>query len=224
VKNLKVTALVPMKGNSDRVPNKNIRLLNGKPVCHWIIESLSQSKYINEIIINTDSLKIKEIVANFEMVKVIDRPGYLIGDAVSIQPLIAHDIEHAKNEYIFQTHSTNPLLTTETIDKAIETYFENIEQHDALFSVTPFQQRFYFKNGKPVSHDPDCLIQTQLLEPIYHENSCMYIFSRETNRKVKNRLGKKPLFFEMDHLEAADIDEWHDFLWTEFLMKQKKNK
>ena len=224
MKNLKVTALVPMKGNSDRVPNKNIRLLNGKPVCHWIIESLSQSKYINEIIINTDSLKIKEIVANFEMVKVIDRPGYLIGDAVSIQPLIAHDIEHAKNEYIFQTHSTNPLLTTETIDKAIETYFENIEQHDALFSVTPFQQRFYFKNGKPVSHDPDCLIQTQLLEPIYHENSCMYIFSRETNRKVKNRLGKKPLFFEMDHLEAADIDEWHDFLWTEFLMKQKKKK
>ena len=224
MKNLKVTALVPMKGNSDRVPNKNIRLLNGKPVCHWIIESLSQSKYINEIIINTDSLKIKEIVANFEMVKVIDRPGYLIGDAVSIQPLIAHDIEHAKNEYIFQTHSTNPLLTTETIDKAIETCFENIEQHDALFSVTPFQQRFYFKNGKPVSHDPDCLIQTQLLEPIYHENSCMYIFSRETNRKVKNRLGKKPLFFEMDHLEAADIDEWHDFLWTEFLMKQKKNK
>lgn len=224
MKNSKVTALVPMKGNSERVPNKNIRLLNGKPVCHWIIESLSQSKYINEIIINTDSLKIKEIVADFEMVKVIDRPGYLIGDAVSIQPLIAHDIEHAKNEYIFQTHSTNPLLTTETIDKAIETYFENIEQHDALFSVTPFQQRFYFKNGKPVSHDPDCLIQTQLLDPIYHENSCMYIFSRETNRKVKNRLGKNPFFFEMDHLEAADIDEWHDFLWTEFLMKQKQNK
>ena len=224
MKNSKVTALVPMKGNSERVPNKNIRLLNGKPVCHWIIESLSQSKYINEIIINTDSLKIKEIVADFEMVKVIDRPDYLIGDAVSIQPLIAHDIEHAKNEYIFQTHSTNPLLTTETIDKAIETYFENLEKHDALFSVTPFQQRFYFKNGKPVSHDPDCLIQTQLLDPIYHENSCIYIFSRETNRKVKNRLGKNPFFFEMDHLEAADIDEWHDFLWTEFLMKQKQNK
>ena len=224
MKNLKVTALVPMKGNSDRVPNKNIRLLNGKPVCHWIIESLSQSQYINEIIINTDSQKIKEIVTNFEMVKVIDRPDYLIGDAVSIQPLIAHDIEHAKNEHILQTHSTNPLLTIETIDEAIETYFEKIEQHDALFSVTPYQQRFYFKNGKPVSHDPDCLIQTQLLEPIYHENSCMYIFSRETNRTVKNRLGKKPFFFEMDHLEAADIDEWHDFLWTEFLMKQKQNK
>ena len=221
MKNFKVTALVPMKGNSERVPNKNIRLLNGKPVCHWIIESLSLSKYISEIIINTDSQKIKEIVSNFELVRVIDRPDFLIGDAISIQPLIAHDIEYAKNEYIFQTHSTNPLLTTKTIDQAIETYFENLEKNDALFSVTPFQQRFYFKNGKPVSHDPKNLIQTQLLDPIFHENSCMYIFSRETNRKVKNRLGNNPFFFEMDHLEAADIDEWHDFLWTEFLMKQK---
>jgi len=219
---IKVTALVPMKGNSERVPNKNIRPLNGKPVCHWILESLSKSKYINEIIINTDSDKIKEIVSDFNLVKVIDRPDYLFGDAVSIQPLIAHDIEYAKNENIIQTHSTNPLLKTETIDKAIESYFKNIEQHDALFSVTPLQQRFYFKNGNPVGHDPNKLIQTQLLEPIYHENSCMYIFSRETNRKTQNRLGNNPFLFEMCHLEAADIDEWHDFLWTEFLMTQKE--
>jgi len=220
----KVTALVPMKGNSERVPNKNIRLLNGKPVCHWILEALSRSKYVDEIIINTDSDKIKEIVSGFKLVKVIDRPDYLFGDAVSIQPLIAHDIEYAQNDIILQTHSTNPLLKTETIDKAIVTYFENIGKHDALFSVTPVQQRFFFKNGKPVNHDPQHLIQTQLLEPLYHENSCMYVFSRETNRKAQNRLGNYPFLFEMDHLEAADIDEWHDFLWTEFLMSQKEIK
>lgn len=219
MKNYKVTATVPMKGNSERVPNKNIRLLNGKPVCHWIIDALSKSKYVDEILINTDSEKIKEIVSGFDMVKVLDRPDFLLGDAVSMQPLLAYDIEHAKNEYIFQTHSTNPLLTTETIDKAIETYFSNLGTNDALFSVTPIQQRFYFKNGEAVNHDPNNMIQTQLLEPIYHENSCLYIFSRETNRNVKNRNGKNPYFFEMDPLEAADIDEWHDFLWAEFLMK-----
>ena len=221
MKNLKVTALVPMKGNSERVPNKNIRLLNGKPVCHWILESISQSKYIDEVIINTDSPKIKEIVASFDFVKVIDRPDYLLGDKVSIQPLIAHDIEYAKHEIILQTHSTNPLLKTETIDSAIKTYFENNEEHDALFSVTPVQQRFYFKNRKAVNHDPQNLIQTQLLEPLFHENSCIYIFSKDVNRKVKNRLGNNPFFFEMDNLEAADIDEWHDFLWVEFLMNKK---
>lgn len=86
------------------------------------------------------------------------------------------------------------------------------------------QQRYYYKNGKAVNHDPQHLIQTQLLDPLYHENSCMYIFSKEVNRKVQNRLGKNPYFFEMDHLEAADIDEWHDFLWTEFLMARKEIK
>lgn len=224
MKKFKVTATVPMKGNSERVPNKNIRLLNGKPVCHWIIESLSKSKYVDEIIINTDSEKIKEIVSNFHLVKVLDRPEFLLGDAVSMQPLLAYDIEYAKNEHIFQTHSTNPLLSTETIDRAIETYFSKLDTNDALFSVTPIQQRFYFKNGEAVNHDPNNMIQTQLLEPIYHENSCLYIFSRETNRNVKNRNGKNPYFFEMDPLEAADIDEWHDFLWAEFLMNQKTIK
>lgn len=224
MKNMKTTALVPMKGNSERVPDKNIRELNGKPVCHWILESLSRSKYVSEVIINTDSPKIKEIVSEFDIVKVIDRPDYLLGDAVSIQPLIAHDIEYSKNENILQTHSTNPLLKTETIDAAIELYFKNSAEHDALFSVTPVQQRYYFKNGKAVNHDPQHLIQTQFLEPLYHENSCLYIFSRETNRKLQNRLGENPFLFEMDHLEAADIDEWHDFLWAEFLMTQKDNE
>ena len=221
MKKIKVTATVPMKGNNERVPNKNIRLLNGRPVCYWIIESLSKSKYIDEIIINTDSEKIKEIVSDFKLVKILDRPDFLLGDAVSMQPLLAYDIEHAKNDFIFQTHSTNPLLSTETIDKAIETYFKNLDKHDALFSVTPIQQRFYFKNGKAVNHDPQHLIQTQLLEPLFHENSCMYIFSRDTNRKVQNRLGNNPIFFEMDHLESADIDEWHDFLWAEFLLNKR---
>ena len=68
----------------------------------------------------------------------------MLGDAVSIQPLIAHDIEYAKNEIIFQTHSTNPLLKTETIDAAIEAYFENNEEHDALFSVTPCSTAILF--------------------------------------------------------------------------------
>ncbi len=220
-KNMKVTATVPMKGNSERVSNKNIRLLNGKPVCYWILESLTRSKYVNEILVNTDSEKIKNIVSNFDLVKILERPDFLLGDTISMQPIIEYDIKYAKNSHIFQTHSTNPLLKTETIDKSIETYFSNLSKNDTLFSVTPIQQRYYFKNGDPVNHDPNNLIQTQLLEPIYHENSCLYIFSKDVNKKIKNRIGKNPYFFEIDHLESADIDEWHDFLWAEFLLKEK---
>lgn len=217
------TALVPMKGISERVPDKNIRTLNQKPACHWVLESLSSSDYINEIIVNTDSEKIKDIVSIFEKVKVLDRADYLLGNEISIQPLIEHDLGFSRNEFILQTHSTNPLLTTKTIDLAIESYLQNISTHDSLMSVTPIKQRFYFQDGKAINHDPRKLIQTQLLEPIYHENSCMYIFSKQLNRALGSRIGSNPFFFEMNPFEATDIDEWHDFHWAEYLLKNRNN-
>ena len=193
---IKATALVPMKGNSERVPNKNIRDLNGKPVCHWILESLSASSLIDEIIVNTDSESIKKSISRFKKIKIIDRPKHLLGDSVSAQPLIEHDLNFAKNEIIFQTHATNPLLKTETIDRAIKLFYEKQGKYDSVFSVTPIKQRYYFKSGKPINHDPDNLIQTQLLDPIYHENSCLYIFQRNLTKKIKIELVPIPYFLK----------------------------
>ena len=216
----KIKALVPMKGHSERVPNKNIRPLCGKPVFHWILESLSGSKYINEIIINTDSPEIAKSAKDHFNVTILERPDFLLGDMVSIQPLIEYDLSQTKGEYYLQTHSTNPLVKTQTIDKAIEAFFAQTE-HDALFSVTPIKTRFYWADGCGINHDPKQLIRTQDLEPIYEENSCLYIFSRETNRNTKNRLGSNPMMFPMDRLEAIDIDDMEDFYWAEFLLERK---
>jgi len=220
----RIIALVPMKGHSERVPNKNIRPIAGKPCFHWIIETLSKSKYIGEIVINTDSEEIiKDAKSNFN-VTILKRPEFLLGDMVGIQPLIEYDLSQTNGEYYLQTHSTNPVLKTETIDKAIETFFsQNV--NDALFSVTTLKTRFYWPDGKGINHDPKILIRTQDLEPIYEENSCFYIFSKETNKKVKNRLGSNPMMFPIDKLEAADIDTWDDFYWAEYLLnKQIKNE
>lgn len=216
----KITALVPMKGHSERVPNKNIRLLAGKPAFHWILESLMKSKYINEIVINTDSEEIaKSALDNFK-VTVLKRPDYLLGDMVSIQPLIEYDISQTDGEYYLQTHSTNPLVKPETIDRAIEAFFLQ-KEHDALFSVTPLKTRFYWPDGTGVNHNPRHLIRTQDLEPIYEENSCLYVFSRETNKKTKNRLGANPMMFPMDRLESVDIDDIEDFYWAEYLLTRE---
>lgn len=216
----KIKALVPMKGHSERVPNKNIRPLAGKPCFHWVMEALSNSQYIDEIVINTDSKEIADSAkANFD-VTILERPDFLLGDMVSIQPLIEYDLSQTNGEFYLQTHSTNPLLTTETVDKAIETFFSQSE-HDALFSVTEIKQRFYWQDGRGINHDPRHLIRTQDLPPIYHENSCFYVFSRATNEKVKNRLGLNPLMFPIDRLEAADIDDMEDFYWAEFLMERR---
>ncbi|MCR8559731.1 acylneuraminate cytidylyltransferase family protein [Mucilaginibacter sp. BJC16-A38] len=217
----KITALVPMKGHSERVPHKNIRPLVGKPAFHWIMETLSKSAYINEILVNTDSPEIAESAkANFDKVKILERPDFLLGDMVSIQPLIAYDIEQTDAEYFLQTHSTNPLLTVESVDHAIEAFFAQ-KEHDALFSVTEVKQRFYWPDGRGINHDPKFLIRTQDLEPIYHENSCFYIFSKETNHKIKSRLGSNPMMFPIERLEAADIDDLEDFYWTEFLLQRR---
>ena len=216
----RVKALLPMKGHSERVPDKNIRLLAGKPTFHWIIDELSKSKYIDEIIINTDSKEIAQSAQEHFDVTILERPDYLLGDMVSIQPLIEYDLSQTNGKYYLQTHSTNPLLTKGTIDRSIETFFAQ-QEHDALFSVTEVKTRFYWPNGTGVNHDPKHLIRTQDLDPIYEENSCLYIFSRETNEKTKNRLGSNPLMFPINRLEAADIDDIEDFYWAEFLLQRR---
>jgi N-acylneuraminate cytidylyltransferase len=218
----KIIALVPMKGHSERVPDKNIKPIAGKPCFHWIVGTLSKSKYIKEIVINTDSEEIASSALESFNVTILKRPDFLLGDMVSIQPLIAYDLSQTDGEYYLQTHSTNPMLSVETIDNAIEVFF-NQKEYDAMFSVTEVKSRFYWPNGKGINHDPKHLIRTQDLEPIYEENSCFYIFSKETNLKYENRLGSNPMMFPINRLEAADIDEWEDFLWTEHLLNLRKD-
>ena len=218
----KIIALVPMKGHSERVPDKNIKPIAGKPCFHWILGTLLKSKYITQIVINTDSEEIASSALESFNVTILKRPDFLLGDMISIQPLIAYDLSQTDGEYYLQTHSTNPMLTVESIDKAIEAFF-NQKEHDAMFSVTEIKSRFYWPNGKGINHDPKYLIRTQDLEPIYEENSCFYIFSKETNLKYENRLGSNPMMFPIDPLEAADIDDWEDFLWTEHLLNLRKD-
>lgn len=215
-----IAALVPMKGHSERVPHKNIRLLNGKPACLWVLEKMNNCKYIKEIIVDTDDEEIADVVKNVDKVKIVERPEFLLGDMVGIQPLIAYDMKQSSCDFFLQTHSTNPCVNPVTYEKAIEAFFSQNE-HDALFTVTEVKSRFYWPDGSGINHDPKHLIRTQDLEPIYEENSCFYLFSRETNERVQNRLGDRPMMYAIDSLEAADIDYMDDFYWCEFILKNK---
>ena len=209
-----------MKGNSERVPNKNMRDFDGAPLYHAVMQSLLASKYIDQVVINTDSDIIKkDAVAQFgESVIVIDRPVKIQGDFVSMNDIIAYDLSQLNGEHFLQTHSTNPLLRAETIDKAIEKYFEGLETFDSVFGVTKVQTRFYDKDAKPVNHNPEELLRTQDLEPLYEENSNFYIFSKDSfENSGQKRIGVKPQIFEVNKLEAVDIDEPEDFKLAELL-------
>ena len=218
--NKNITALLPMKGNSERVPNKNLRDFNGKPLYHVVMKSLLASKYIDKVVINTDSETIaQDAKENFgNKVTIINRPEEIQGDFVSMNEIIAYDLSKLDDEHFLQTHSTNPLLTTQTIDNAIETYFENLDKYDSLFAVTKVQTRFYDKDARAVNHNPEELLRTQDLEPLYEENSNFYIFSKESFKNSNNkRIGINPQIFEVNKLEAVDIDEPEDFILAELL-------
>jgi len=221
---MKIKALVPMKGNSQRVPNKNMKSFDGKPLYHAIVKSLLDSKYIQNVIINTDSKTIvKDIQENFKnKVSIINRPTQIQGDFISMNDIIAYDLSQLEGEHFLQTHSTNPLLKTKTIDKAIEKYFETLNKFDSMFAVTKVQTRFYDKNAKAINHNPNELLRTQDLEPMYEENSNFYIFSKKSFKNSNNkRIGLKPQIFEINRLEAIDIDEIEDFILAELLYKNK---
>ena len=126
--------------------------------------------------------------------------------------IIESDINSVSSDIFIQTHSTNPLVKTETIDKAIETMIssEKTGKYDSVFSVLKTQKRFYDKYAKPMNHDPMMLV-TQHLEPIYEESSTFYIFTKKSFQKNKNRIGINPFMYELDKIESMDIDEAIDF-------------
>ena len=209
-----------MKGESERVPNKNMRLFNGQPLCSVMIEKLQNSKYIEEIVVNTDSTLIRDfLMSSYDNITVIERPQELIGHDVSMNKIIAHDIDLVQADLYLQTHSTNPLLKTETIDLAIEKFKEQGPEFDSLFSVTRFQTRFYKEDGVALNHNPEVLIKTQDLPVLYEENSCIYIFTKESFQKNNRRIGDSPLLFEIQPMEAIDIDVEDEFVLAEKLFQ-----
>lgn len=219
-----IIALVPMKAHSERVPNKNMRSFCGRPLYHHVMETLLSSRYVKEIYINTDSQMIGEDAKkHFDRVHIIERPESIRGDLIPMNDIIAYDLSQIKGEHFLQTHSTNPFLTAATIDRAIECYFENLERYDSLFTVTRHQTRLYWQDGCPVNHNPKELLRTQDLPPVFEENSNMYFFSKFSFQDSGNRrIGLRPQMFEMDSLEAIDIDEERDFRLAEILYKGLK--
>ncbi len=219
---MKLAALVPMRHHSQRVPGKNYRPLAGKPLFHHIIETLLAVPEIDTVMVDTDSEPVMDGVRRFfPAVKLIQRPDHLRADDVPMNDILLHDTAQVRADFYLQTHSTNPLLKPETISRAIQSLITNYPKHDSLFSVTRLQTRLYFQDGRAINHNPLELIQTQDLPPVYEENSCMYLFTRENLERKHHRIGDTPLMFEIDADEAWDIDEELDFEIADFLMRKR---
>ena len=217
----RITALVPMRHHSQRVPGKNYRTLGGVPLFFHIIRNLLDCQEISNVVVDTDSGPVMEgLREEFPQVLVLERPENLRADETAMNEVLIYDTSQVEADFYLQTHSTCPLLRTETISRAIQTFLENYPGYDSMFGVTSVQTRLWDELGRAINHNPAILLQTQDLPPVYEENSCLYIFQRQTLLERRNRLGERPFMFEIDKNEAWDIDEELDFQIVEFIMNQ----
>jgi CMP-N-acetylneuraminic acid synthetase len=184
---------------------------------------LSQSKLIDSIVIDTDSKSIIELVKqNFPQLIILERPDHLKDGSVPMNDVLLNITNQVPADFYLQTHSTNPIMSAKTIDAGINSFIDNYPMYDSLFSVTKKNVRYWDVLARPINHNQNILLRTQDLPPIYEENSCMYIFSKEILMNKHNRIGDRPYLFEMDEIEAQDIDVELNFKVAEFLYKEIK--
>jgi CMP-N-acetylneuraminic acid synthetase len=212
---MKVVALLPMKANSERVRGKNFRDFNGKPLFRWILDTLLALPAIDEVVINTDARAIlaENGLVDEGRVRIRDRRPEICGDFVSMNLVLADDVANVPADIYLMTHTTNPLLSAETIGRALEAFQKGQQEgtHDSLFTVDKVQTRFYRADGSPVNHDPKNLVRTQDLEPWFEENSNLYVFTAASFAATGARIGTRPILFENLPFESIDIDDQADW-------------
>jgi CMP-N-acetylneuraminic acid synthetase len=204
-----------MKANSERVKGKNFRDFCGKPLFRWILDTLLSIEQIDTVIINTDARSVlaDHGLTESDRVLIRDRRPEICGDFVSMNLVLADDVANVDADVYLMTHTTNPLMSADTIRGALAAFAKAREsaRADSMFTVDKVQERFYRADNSPVNHDPDNLIRTQDLEPWYMENSNLYLFTKESFQSTKARIGRKPMMYESPPFESIDIDGPQDW-------------
>lgn len=226
----KTKMFIPIKGHSERIPNKNFVDFGGLPLWEFCVSQWQDSF---DITIDTDSNRVKSAVkSKYKNVTVIDRDWDLVGDHVSVNKIIdrwLNKLEVPNEEPVIQTHVTNPLVNADIFVEAVQ--IAKSPNYDSVFSVTQVQARLWRLDERggfgqvpiPVNHNPYILEPTQRLSPIYIDNSCFYIFSKQSFVKNHNRIGSNPYFYKLEYPYNVDIDDPHDLELARFTYGQIKS-
>jgi CMP-N-acetylneuraminic acid synthetase len=149
-----------------------------------------------------------------------ERPDHLRDGSIPMNDVLLNAISKVPADFYLQTHSTNPILRSKTIEAAIQKFLSIYPMYDSLFTVTRRNVRFWDVLSRPINHNQNILLRTQDLPPVYEENSCLYLFTKEILMEKHNRIGNRPLLFEIPEIEAQDIDVELNFKVAEFLFKE----
>lgn len=227
----KILAIIPARGGSKGVPRKNIKLLNGKPLLAYAIETLQKSNVIDKIIVSTEDEEIARIAKNFGA-EIIKRPKKLASDTALTEPVMMHALKKLENQgyhpnYIALVQCTSPLLNPKTIRQAVNKV--TTDNFDSCITVFfPHTYEFKWKKQQDDIFLPDHNVKNrprrQDLPKIYHENGAFYITKTVLFKKTKNRFGgniAKITAVEMSEENSLQIDNLFDFWLIEQIILKK---
>lgn len=205
---MKTVAIVPMKLNNSRLPQKNTKAFtNGKPLCYYILSTLLQVKGITEVYVYCSNPDIKEFLP--DGVKYLQRSEALDLDSTKMNEVLRCFAIDIPADIYVMTHTTAPFVSKESIETGLRAVESG--QYDSSFAAKKLQD-FIWKDGMPFNYKLNDIPRTQDLPVLYEETSGFYIYRNEVMTKLNRRIGDCPFIVEVSEIESIDIDEMEDFV------------
>lgn len=227
---MKFLVVIPARGGSKGIPLKNIYPVNGKPLLMYSLEMITQVEFDGDVAVSTDSEQIKEVAASVPGIEIVDRPQDIAGDKASTESALLHALEvmEKRKECIYDAvvtlQATSPLRTPQTVKACFERYEADRNQYDALLTLTETRIDYWIKDGETHYRRlyPDAPRRRQDRNPIYIENSAVYITDKQSLIETGSVLGHAVNGYVIPEREGVDINEPIDILLAEELVKGNK--
>ena len=213
-----IKALIPVRAGSQRVKNKNIRPFASSSLLEIKIKQLLSIKELDGVVVNSESDDMLDI-AKALGAETYKRDDYYASSTVPINEVYRNIGETTAADIIVYANATNPLLKNESVSNAIKAFIKKDSQYDTL-NTAHLIKEFMWLNNKPINYELDNMPKSQNLPNIYALNFALNIFDRQYAIDNSSIVGKHPLLFELDSIEATDIDNEIDFEFAEFMYKK----
>lgn len=231
---MKILGFIPARSSSKRIPKKNIKPLAGKPLIAYTIEAAKKSKYINRIVVSTDSEEIASVAKEYGAEVPFLRPKSISKNNSTEMEFFKHALdwfltnEDYEPDLIVLLYPTSPFRKPESIDRAIEEMLKHPEA-DSLRSVKLCSEHPYkmwvIEDGylKPFVKAKNYNLHTlshHLLPTVYIQNASIYITKPPTIKNKKSPTGNIIIPFIMEEMESVDINSPRDFIFAEIIAKE----
>lgn len=214
---MRTACFIPIKSNSERVPGKNFRVLNGKKLYEYICEHVKEANVFDEVFIDTNSEEIAEYAVKNGF-HVIERKEELARNTANGNDLLVHHYTlYPEFDYYFQLFATAPYLTPTSIQNCVNALMQS-ETYDSCFTATE-NHGFYWLNGTPINYRPGILPRSQDMQAMVEETTGLYGICKESLERYRCRIGRKPLIYFVSKFEAVDINTEEDLKVAEYVGK-----